>query len=323
MLELTRTNLGINLHDTPCEEPAELEAIAEFVPGADEEPFIWTLTGVCIFDPPPAADSSRVVVKEQCQPSSAFESDIITVEKLCLTREIRFTVVKLDIIFPGLEEEEEEDPGAFVRLNDNDSDESGVPDMDESPLLRSDPDLTPFTIMLYPPDLPTNFIVDLAGIDNCYEDSRKITNALAIYSADRFPLRLYLEGRAAGKHEIDAVERESLACDKVVYSVFLVDLDVDSDNDDGFGMPDQSVEEDRIEDDSDKPGKLIGVNDADQDGDGVPNFADGFDLWGNEGANAGGQFAPLVLTLEGPMDEGAAEVTFNYSCSDPAYVTRS
>ncbi len=177
--------------------------------------------------------------------------------------------------------------------------------------------------MLYPPDLPTNFIVDLAGIDNCYEDSRKITNALAIYSADRFPLRLYLEGRAAGKHEIDAVERESLACDKVVYSVFLVDLDVDSDNDDGFGMPDQSVEEDRIEDDSDKPGKLIGVNDADQDGDGVPNFADGFDLWGNEGANAGGQFAPLVLTLEGPMDEGAAEVTFNYSCSDPAYVTRS
>ena len=55
----------------------------------------------------------------------------------------------------------------------------------------------------------------------------------------------------------------------------LVDLDIDSDN---SGIIDGSDSEDRIEDDRSRPGKVIQFHSGDTDGDGVPDFLDGFGL---------------------------------------------
>lgn len=117
------------------------------------------------------------------------------------------------------------------------------------------------------------------------------------------------DNRIEGKEDIDGV------------SVYLVrfgpDLAVDSDNNDGLNPPRRSHYEDEIEDDADKPGKYIRVNGGDVDNDGVPNFADGFDKWGNAGANAGGAFTPMILDLPEPMDMAKLRIRFSYSDSDP------
>jgi Protein-arginine deiminase (PAD) len=108
-----------------------------------------------------------------------------------------------------------------------------------------------------------------------------------------------------------------------------IDLDIDSDNTNGFGAPDRNETEDSIEDvddDPDKPGKLLGLNDDDGDSDDIPDFADGFDLDGTAGNNddtppTGEQFVPLVLELKEGVDLSTATLKFTYSASDPAGVT--
>jgi len=109
----------------------------------------------------------------------------------------------------------------------------------------------------------------------------------------------------------------------VRYLLKTMDLDIDSDNTKVNEPPDRDFAEEAIEDHADKPGKLIWLNEGDVDGDGVPNFADGFDKWGNEGANAGGPFTPLVLEVPQGLDASVAQVRFTYSESDPDGVTRS
>jgi choice-of-anchor A domain-containing protein len=112
-------------------------------------------------------------------------------------------------------------------------------------------------------------------------------------------------------------------------SVLLVcgDLDIDSDNSAGaYGGPDRTDGEDRIEDDASLPGKIIAVNDGDSDGDGIPDFADGYDLDKNDFNDidsAGDRFTPLVLELPAGIDLSAARLAFVYDASDPAGVTRT
>ncbi len=53
-----------------------------------------------------------------------------------------------------------------------------------------------------------------------------------------------------------------------------VDLDIDTDNDNGAGPPDASLEEEQSEDHPTEPGKLLFVNNADKDGDGIPGYSD-------------------------------------------------
>jgi hypothetical protein len=107
-------------------------------------------------------------------------------------------------------------------------------------------------------------------------------------------------------------------------------LDVDSDNNNGSNPPGRTDAEDRIENvtgDPQKPGKLLGVNDDDNDGDRIPDFADGFNLDGNAGnnddSNASEHFVPLVLELPEPIDLRQAKVKFTYSASNPAGVQRA
>lgn len=55
----------------------------------------------------------------------------------------------------------------------------------------------------------------------------------------------------------------------------------------------------------------------------IPNFADGINLYGNEGENEGGNFVPLILELPEPLDIANARIRLTYSASDPAGVKKT
>ena len=88
-----------------------------------------------------------------------------------------------------------------------------------------------------------------------------------------------------------------------------MDLDIDSDNNNGFDPPDGSDYEDQIEaiaGDPNFPGKIIGVNDADLNENGVPDYADGYAAteFDNSQEPSIGRFVSLVLKIgEGHADE--------------------
>jgi len=97
-------------------------------------------------------------------------------------------------------------------------------------------------------------------------------------------------------------------------------IDIDSDNTNGFDDPDRSLGEERIEDDMTKPGKYVLVNAMDDDADGIPDFADGFDWDGvpsDDDLTAGKRFVPVILILPEGGSASAAEVRITYGASDP------
>ncbi len=101
-----------------------------------------------------------------------------------------------------------------------------------------------------------------------------------------------------------------------------IDLDVDSDNDDGCNAPERSAFEDVAEDVDGCPGKFVRCNTDDDDADGVVDAADGFNADGVAGTpddvNAAEQFVPLVLSIPARTDPTAAVITLSYPASDPS-----
>jgi hypothetical protein len=98
------------------------------------------------------------------------------------------------------------------------------------------------------------------------------------------------------------------------YEFATANLHIDSDNNNGFDLPDKSEEEEAVEaktGDPDNPGKILYVDYEDSDGDGKPNFAD-------NDAGAANPFIPMVLTAE--IGSGNSRVIFRYSASDPAKI---
>ena len=110
-----------------------------------------------------------------------------------------------------------------------------------------------------------------------------------------------------------------------------LDLDVDSDNN---GTIDGSDAEDDTEDIAGQPGKIIPLgNDADADNDGVPDFADGFDLEpegrrdsatdkldkvrDNQSTHG---MIPIILRLPDDIDLETAVLRLDYDASTPADV---
>jgi hypothetical protein len=110
-----------------------------------------------------------------------------------------------------------------------------------------------------------------------------------------------------------------MVMDAVRVTVAKVDLDVDSDNNNGMNSPDRSDVEDLYEDkagDPDHPGKFVMVNDVDKDNDGIPDFADGFGAFGNDSYQTEGeQFTPLVLEIPACVDPARAKIVLNYDGS--------
>jgi len=71
------------------------------------------------------------------------------------------------------------------------------------------------------------------------------------------------------------------------------------------------------------PGKIIAVNDADSDGDGIPGFADGFDwdaseVWDDRSLYD--NFVPIVLQLPAEIDVSTATLDLTYLGADPKNV---
>jgi len=102
-------------------------------------------------------------------------------------------------------------------------------------------------------------------------------------------------------------------------SLLKVDLDIDSDNTNGADAPDRSGAEETLEDDDEKPGKLIGVNNGDSDFDNGPDYADGLDVEPLTGVN----FTELVLEMPAGIDIDKLKVKLIYDASDPALVVPS
>lgn len=73
------------------------------------------------------------------------------------------------------------------------------------------------------------------------------------------------------------------------------------------------------------PGKVILINDADRDGDGIPDYGDGYRLHNNidlEAHSYSASFTPIYVNFT-DADLPHAKIKFTYDASDPLGVTRS
>jgi hypothetical protein len=108
-----------------------------------------------------------------------------------------------------------------------------------------------------------------------------------------------------------------------IYSLI---LDIDSDNNNGFNPPDRTPEERQFahyNGDPNHPGKIFLVNDGDIDGDGVIDYADGYNLSNglisDDAQSPGVQFVPVVLEVGGDIS-ASAMLKIGYDASDPLKV---
>jgi hypothetical protein len=97
--------------------------------------------------------------------------------------------------------------------------------------------------------------------------------------------------------------------------VVKVDLKIDSDNNNGLNDPDRSADEDALEDEPGHPGKALAINHLDRDKDGIPDFADGFDIEiggvSQAGTNASHNFVPVIFEFSDNIDTNTATVKFS------------
>jgi pimeloyl-ACP methyl ester carboxylesterase len=126
--------------------------------------------------------------------------------------------------------------------------------------------------------------------------------------------------RVDGVGEVTITVSRGCATSITVFAVTL-DLDVDSDNDDALASPDRSEGEEQMEQAA--PGKLLFAALGSADGDAVPDFADGMNLWSDasdDDACAGLALVPVALSVSALP--GDAKLVFDYDASDPAGVVR-
>jgi hypothetical protein len=129
---------------------------------------------------------------------------------------------------------------------------------------------------------------------------------------------VYSNIRYLGPTDIDGVTLYSIGGQGG--TIASIDLDIDSDNNDDFGLPQQSAGEDQIEDDEHRPGRVVLVNNANADADAIPDFADGYDLVAGamaDDACAGSQFVPVVVSLGQGVDLATARLRVSYDASGP------
>jgi hypothetical protein len=69
------------------------------------------------------------------------------------------------------------------------------------------------------------------------------------------------------------------------------------------------------------PGVLIPANIEDFDNDGVPDFADGIDKFGNGGSGGSGPFEPMLIEAPSLSEFPEATFVFTYESSDPDQMT--
>jgi hypothetical protein len=246
----------------------------------------------------------------------------------------------------------EEIPGAVIPINDDDDDKDRTPDLEQTPatgiFVNGENDLVPVKLVVASQQLQKGTVTWSvtngpnrlkAWLDP--EKSQLAPQRNWDITDPSIPQAFYLEGVAlsdqGGDVELQLFYTKQVGLsytDKVNLTVLGVDLDVDSENDDGLNLNPlgRTKEADRIEDVADKPddfpGKLVVVNDNDDDEDRVPDFADGYNLDPGttprataDDVNERDRFVPLVLELSRAVDLQTARLRFTYSASDPLGVT--
>lgn len=151
-----------------------------------------------------------------------------------------------------------------------------------------------------------------------------VRNGCQMYVEGCRPGGLHIEAR--GRIDRDPYrERQANA----YLTVVQIDADVDSDNtktEAPFG-PDGSIEEDRIEDRDDLPGRIVLVNDDDDDNDGVVDYGDGYNLMSEDEAfqddiaHGENDFIEMKLRVPAPVDLAVARIRVTYQASDPSLAT--
>lgn len=107
-----------------------------------------------------------------------------------------------------------------------------------------------------------------------------------------------------------------------------IDLGIDSDNNNGLGLPDMSPAEESVEDVPADPGKYITTDIADENHNGIPDYADGYVI-GNQAPvdrpedDGSARFTPVVLDLSKFVNPGVVGVEFTYDGSDPRGLTEA
>ena len=99
-----------------------------------------------------------------------------------------------------------------------------------------------------------------------------------------------------------------------VITVIAVDLVIDSDNNNGYGDPSGDINEIIKEDEAGWPGKALALNELDRDGDGTPDFADGYDSGcggvSHRGTSKSADFVPMMLKIPASVNNAQATVSF-------------
>ncbi len=255
----------------------------------------------------------------------------------------------VNLVAMGMNEHDEECPGGFMPVN-NDFDENNknilgnrVPDNESDsvfgPRIRAnDNELRTATLYITAPSEVTQatWSIGIAGVPKIklwmWKDA-PINKWVDIYSGitetSAMPLTrsFIIEGIKHSTELRDVTIGASAGgeYDLVKLTLPEVDTDVDSDNNNSLNDPLRTPQEEGLEDQDGKPGKIFAVNDGDVDGDGIPDFADGYSLFSepNFDTLANGRFIPYILDLSGVKFLEDARIGIQYNPSNPASVART
>ncbi|MFY0639804.1 MAG: hypothetical protein JXR16_02080 [Bermanella sp.] len=95
-----------------------------------------------------------------------------------------------------------------------------------------------------------------------------------------------------------------------------LDLDIDSDNNNGFAAPDRTLQEEENETKDQHPGKTIPINDGDINKNDIPDYAE-FEYLNDKGALYSKKLVPFVIEIPAHVDIAGATIKFEYAGSDP------
>ena len=95
-----------------------------------------------------------------------------------------------------------------------------------------------------------------------------------------------------------------------------LDLDIDSDNNNGFTAPDRTLKEEENESKDKHPGKIIPINDGDINKNRIPDYAE-FEYINDKGALYSKKLIPFVVEIPAHVDIADATIKFEYAGSDP------
>ena len=180
-----------------------------------------------------------------------------------------------------LSESAETFPGADLRLNNNDDNHDGKPDLNDDATTANqfhDLDLKLLTIRrIFPLDGHLQYgsfrLIFNSAIIRVWQnpnksplvvgsrESREVISDYTVLRESQNDFILWVEGIGEGSTDIqlihDVLTYRSMQFDSLRVTVWNVDLDIDSDNDNGNGPPDRSDWEEELEDHSHAIGKML------------------------------------------------------------------